>query len=105
MPKGAFLPMQFTNRETEESRSFSLFLFIFVIGIRRFAFVNHAVFPPTHFSETVFFYPVISAGLDPVVDSSVINLVLREIKGRMRSIVRLETAIQPSVGEKSGCAR
>ena len=46
-----------------------------------------------------------SAGCDLVIDPRVINLVSREIKGKIRSIVRLEMAIQPSVGEKSGRAR
>ena len=45
------------------------------------------------------------AGFDLVIVPNVIIFVLRDIKGRIRSIVRRETAIQPSVGAKPGLAR
>ncbi len=45
------------------------------------------------------------AGFDLVMVPNVIIFVLRDIKGRIRSIVRRETAIQPSVGAKPGLAR
>ena len=45
------------------------------------------------------------AGFDLVTVPNVIIFVLRDIKGRIRSIVRRETAIQPSVGAKPGLAR
>ena len=45
------------------------------------------------------------AGFDLVMVPNVIIFVLRDIKGRIRSIVRRETAIHPSVGTNPGLAR
>lgn len=105
MPKGAF-SAHGINKAKDERKSQPFAIPFQIRDWNLVIFLNKSRnFLADPFLLNCFFYRVISAGCDLVIDPRVINLVPREIKGKMRSIVRLETAIQPSVGEKSGCAR